>query len=541
MKTIALLISIIALPLSATAATSVDLAQQPVSFLKQHPLTPFTFKEIKRSIARHTITHIRIQQTYQNYPVYGADAVIHIPGSYPGNANFLALINDKTYMNGRIYSDLASDLTFAPTAIFTEQTRKALLTKQISAFKHNKNIITQPTSQHADLIVYVDYQEKAHWAYKIHFIIKTAVNRAPEKPTYIIDALDGKIYLQWNDMKTTEDELVSGGGFAGNHKTGQKILDSAPGHVDSLNIYRNPNTHSCKLENPFFKVKSYRNLETVSFLCELPNVDFNEVYWNGNFDQVGTSWSPSNDVLFGAEATQKMFLAWYEIPVLSENHGSRKTTLKVHDPMINAYWDGNLASFGDSLGSSMFNPFTQLDTVTHELCHGFTEQNANLNYYGQSGGLNESFSDMAGIAAEFFIYKHTDFLVGYGDLTAKGKSLRYMDKPSKDCAANNKPGRDCSIDHISQYHSKLNVHYSSGIFNHVFYVLANSPHWDPRMAFDIMVEANLNYWTSNTQFIEAACGVLQSANDLSYTLTDVQAAFTRVGIDTQNCKIVDSY
>ena len=32
----------------------------------------------------------------------------------------------------------------------------------------------------------------------------------------------------------------------------------------------------------------------------------------------------------------------------------------------------------------------------HEVSHGFTEQNSGLVYSGQSGGINEAFSDMAG-------------------------------------------------------------------------------------------------------------------------------------------------
>lgn len=537
MKIIALLSGIIALPFCASAATPVDLAQQPAAFLKQQNLSPITFKELKRSNSHHKVSHIRLQQTYQNYPVYGADVVIHIPGSSLSQGNWSALVNEQTYMNGLIYQDLAPDLAFAPATIFSKQKREQVLTTTVDEFRVKKQITANPTSQQADLIIYVDKQNKAHWAYKLHFIIKTLANKAPEKPTYIIDAVRGTVFLHWNDMKTADYSLVKGGGFAGNHKTGQKILDDAVGHLNNLDIYRNDNNNTCLLENPFFKVRSYRKTETVAFPCELPSEDFNGVYWNGNFDQVATTWSPSNDVFFGAEATQKMFLAWYEIPVLSENHGPKKISLKVHDPMTNAYWDGNLASFGDSVGSSTFNPFTQLDTVTHEICHGFTEQNANLNYYGQSGGLNEAFSDMAGIAAEFFVYKHTNFLVGYGDLSAEGKSLRYMDKPSKDCEGN-KPGRGCSIDHISQYYPGLNVHFSSGIFNRVYYQLANSENWDARMAFDVMVEANLNYWTSNTQFKEAACGVLQATSDVSYELADVRAAFETVGIDTSNCKVV---
>jgi bacillolysin len=42
-----------------------------------------------------------------------------------------------------------------------------------------------------------------------------------------------------------------------------------------------------------------------------------------------------------------------------------------------------------------------LDIVAHELTHGVTEYSSNLIYRGESGALNESFSDMMGTAIEF--------------------------------------------------------------------------------------------------------------------------------------------
>ena len=43
-----------------------------------------------------------------------------------------------------------------------------------------------------------------------------------------------------------------------------------------------------------------------------------------------------------------------------------------------------------------------LDIVAHELTHGVTEFTSNLIYRNESGALNEAFSDMMGIGAEFF-------------------------------------------------------------------------------------------------------------------------------------------
>jgi Zn-dependent metalloprotease len=57
-------------------------------------------------------------------------------------------------------------------------------------------------------------------------------------------------------------------------------------------------------------------------------------------------------------------------------------------PIENAYWDGTLTAFGTG--------FTADDVVAHEFTHGVTEYTSDLVYFGFSGAINESFSDMWG-------------------------------------------------------------------------------------------------------------------------------------------------
>jgi Zn-dependent metalloprotease len=124
--------------------------------------------------------------------------------------------------------------------------------------------------------------------------------------------------------------------------------------------------------------------------------------------------------------------------------------------------------------------------------------------------------------------------VGLGDVQAEGESLRYMDKPSKNCKGGT-PGNGCSIDEWSQFYEGMNVHYSSGIFNRAYYLLATTPDWNPKKAFDVMVQANRYYWTSTTSFASAACGVVRAARDYKYDLNAVVNAFQVVGIDASKC------
>src|SRR5439155_7283312 len=114
---------------------------------------------------------------------------------------------------------------------------------------------------------------------------------------------------------------------------------------------------------------------------------------------------------------------------------------------------------------------TILSIGAHEVSHGFTEQHSDLIYNEESGGLNESFSDMAGTAADYYIYSKNSWGVG-AEISKSGDGpFRFMDQPSKDCHGRS-PGAHCSIDRASQYHCTkdqegipycLDVHYSSGV------------------------------------------------------------------------------
>ena len=67
----------------------------------------------------------------------------------------------------------------------------------------------------------------------------------------------------------------------------------------------------------------------------------------------------------------------------------------------NALWNGSSMTFG--YGASRFHPLVSLDVVAHEVAYGVTDQNSDLICSGQSGGINEAFSDMCREAVEFYL------------------------------------------------------------------------------------------------------------------------------------------
>ncbi len=332
---------------------------------------------------------------------------------------------------------------------------------------------------------------------------------------------------------TTLDYVLAGG-FGGNEKIGKFVYDDGklPLHFTALKLMRDAQKEICFLTNNNVTVRVI-NFATdnpiVEFPC--PAVDpYYQLYWDASIEAVNGAYSPANDAMYAGEMTNAMYQHWYHTTALQQ----MPITLRVHDwGGATASWNGETVDFGDG-DDHQFYPFVSLGIAAHEISHGFTQQHSHLQYYGQSGGLNESFSDMASKAVEFYATgTNQDWELG-AEIMRSDRAYRYMDNPRRDCIALS-GNQICSIDNLKDYSTKLDVHYSSGIFNKAFYLLATATGWNTRKAFDVMEQANLAYWTETTNFTEAACGVLEATKDYGYDLATVSHAFAQVGIATDRC------
>lgn len=350
----------------------------------------------------------------------------------------------------------------------------------------------QAKNQVADLFIHFE-NDLARLVYQTSFVV---YGDEPSRPMAIIDANTGEIIKEWDGLN-----FQNATGPGGNQKTGQYIYGTDYGYLDV--------DSSCRMENANVRTINLNHSTSGSspFQFNCPE---------NTYKQINGAYSPLNDAHYFGNVVYNMYNDWYNTPPLTF-----QLKMRVHysNNYENAFWDGSAMTFGD--GANKFYPLVSLDVSAHEVSHGFTEQNSGLIYSNMSGGINEAFSDMAGEAAEYYMLGSNDWMVGEQIFKATG-ALRYMDDPTKD-------GK--SIGHASDYSSGMNVHYSSGVFNKAFYLLANTTGWDTRKAFDIMVRANQLYWTSSTNFDDAACGVKSAGADLGYNTGDIEAAFEAVGVD----------
>ena len=436
---------------------------------------------IKRTSDNGVRNH-RYQQTYRGVPIFGEHVIV----SEDGRGNPRALF-------GRKVTDLAADVRSVRTRLGSSQA----LAIGKRATLGTRSLIE---NQKSELKIYVDDAGRGHLAYLVSYYADKVGGGAPTRPFIIVDANSGKVLKQWENLQYA----LVGTGPGGNTKTGQYEYGTTFGFNDVEVSGAN-----CTMNNANVKTVNLNHATsgTTAWVYPCPRNTVKAI--NGAF-------SPLNDAHYFGNVVFNMYQSYVSAPPLTF-----QLTMRVHysNNFENATWNGSVMSFGD--GASTFYPLVSLDVSAHEASHGYTEQQSGLIYSGQSGGINEAYSDMAGEAAEFFMRGTNDFLVGAEIFKAPTGALRYMHNPPLD---------GDSIGHASDYTAGMDVHYSSGVYNKAFWKLATTSGWDTKEAFQVFARANRDYWVPSTNFNSGACGVETAAEDLGFSKPDVTAAFTLVGV-----------
>jgi len=426
----------------------------------------------------------RYQQTFRGIPVFGEQVIV----SEDGNGNVRSLF-------GRKVDGLAHELPAARAKLDKGQAltigKRAALGSRVAAMR--------TSNERSEQMIWIDDNNRAHLVYVVSYFADLSQGGAPTRPQLIIDANSGRVLKQWEGLT----HALVGTGPGGNQKTGQYEYGTNFGYND---VAQSGST--CTMNNTNVKTVNLNHgtSGTTAFSYTCPR---------NTVKTINGAYSPLNDAHYFGGVVFNMYQAYMNSAPLTF-----QLQMRVHysNSYENAFWDGSAMTFGD--GASTFYPLVSLDVSAHEVSHGYTEQQSNLTYSGQSGGINEAYSDIAGEAAEFFMNGSNDFLVGAQIFKSSG-ALRYMCNPTQD-------GR--SIDNAANYSSGMDVHHSSGVYNKAFCTLAKTTGWDTKKAFQVFAVANRDYWTSSTNFNQGACGVETAATDLGYTKADVTTAFTGVGV-----------
>jgi vibriolysin len=437
--------------------------------------------------ARHSdngVRNHRYQQTFRGIPVFGEQVIV----SEDANGNVRTLF-------GRMATDLARELP--ATRARLDKAQALAIGKRAGMGNRAAALVTR--NEKSEQVIFIDDNGRAHLAYVVSYFADAAKGGSPTRPFVIVGANSGSVLKQWDNLQ----HALVGTGPGGNQKTGQYEYGTDFGFND---VAQSGST--CTMNNANVKTVNLNHgtsgSTAFSYTCPRNTVK-----------TINGAYSPLNDAHYFGGIVYGMYNDYVGSAPLTF-----QLSMRVHysNSYENAFWDGSAMTFGD--GASTFYPLVSLDVSAHEVSHGYTEQQSNLTYSGQSGGINEAYSDIAGEAAEFFMHGSNDFLIGAQIFKGTG-ALRYMDDPTRD---------GNSIGHASDYTSGMDVHHSSGVYNKAFYLLAHKPGWTTKTAFQVFARANRDYWTASTNFNQGACGVETAATDLGLTKADVTAAFTTVGV-----------
>lgn len=205
--------------------------------------------------------------------------------------------------------------------------------------------------------------------------------------------------------------------------------------------------------------------------------------WDSNTKKKVISVAAKN-VIKGGKASWDFYFQLFGRNSI-DNNGMTITQYIHYDRKLdNAYWDGRRMIYGDG-DRIVFKSFTSdIDIVGHELTHGVTENESNLDYENQAGALNESFSDIFGIMIKQKYFnqdvKKANWLIGEKVMKGKNYAIRSMKAPGTAYLNHPELGNDPQPATMDNYVNLPDtpagdwggVHINSGIPNYAFYIAA---------------------------------------------------------------------
>ena len=201
------------------------------------------------------------------------------------------------------------------------------------------------------------------------------------------------------------------------------------------------------------------------------NLNFGTDYATAtDFTDTDNNWQTTGldqyalDAHAGAEATYDFYWSRFGRNSIDNLGFEIRSYVHYSSGFVNAFWDGSQMTYGDGDGTT-YNPLTTTDIVGHEITHGLTEFTAGLIYSGESGALNESFSDVFGVTIDYFLNPTTaNFLEG-DQCSVTLTPFRNMGNPNQ---------YNCADTYLGTYWGYGDgVHYDSGVQNFWYYLLCN--------------------------------------------------------------------
>ena len=445
---------------------------------------------------------VRVHQTFNGVRVFEGEAIVHFKdGRTLGSTEALVRgLNLQVAPSISATEALAAaHAELAPKGAYALPPSAELVIANIETENRRGFKVTRPTL-----------------VYHVHTELENGADET-RHTDYFVNAHSGEIVESWDSLRTAGATGTGNSQYSGNVSLN---TNSITGGYELRDVARGMNYATYNL--------NHATSGTGTIYTDADNG------WGDGANYVeGSSTTAANgqtagvDAHFGVGATYD-----YYKNVLGRNGidgAGTATYSRVHysNSYDNAFWSDSCfcMTYGD--GNS-FKTLTAIDVAGHEMSHGVCARTANLTYRGESGGLNEANSDIHGTMVEFYSRGGSGTSIGntggnwtIGEQLAT-KPLRYMYKPSLDGA---------SKDAWSSTLKRLDVHYSSGPANRMFYFLSQgtgtgnyaSSYLPGGMtgigndkAARIWYKAMVSYMTSSTTYAGAKTACLNACVALGY-------------------------
>jgi Zn-dependent metalloprotease len=503
----------------------------------------------------------RAQHTYKGVRVFGSESVVV---TNAGGQILSESVSDRRQYLGKGPSNKLG----ATTADFSVKPAvgvQAAIDIAVKSVAPNGKPVTAPT---AELIVYpimktervpsavskpeaelnaLDVEDVVA-GYELSYLVRTrmVVGKQPHFHDTIVSARDGRIILQWSMLQTAIG--IGNSQYSGvvpisttQGGTSFKMLDPLRGTGGRFGAMAITNADHGTSAGEVYTHSSNAWGDGKQYIDGGSTTDA-----NGQTAAVNAMWGLMNtyDMLKNA-------LGWQS---LDGQNTSTYIAAHVNSNYDNAYYSDTCKCMFIGDGSH-FNSLGSMDVIGHEMGHGVTASTSNMIYYGESGGLNESSSDINGEMVEAYARAGgtggqipdtgNDWMMGT-EISKNATPLRWMFKPSKDGS---------SPDAWNSSIKRIDVHYSSGPNNRMFYFLAQgskadkgSDHYSKYLtkapaamtgigsdkAFRIWFKAATTKFTAVTNYADARSKVLAAAQELygidSKEAVAVQRAYAAINV-----------
>ena len=347
----------------------------------------------------------------------------------------------------------------------------------------------------------IDFQDTTFYiAYKIDIYAKEPLRR-----DYIfVDAKSGKI-LAVNPI------LMNASGTAATRYSGTR----------SISTQQNGSTYQLRGYDNNRSIETYNMNKGTNYSAATDFTDNNNNWTAAEFHNANKD-DAALEAHWGAMVTWDYFKNIHGRNSFDNAGATVKCYVHYGVNYVNANWNGSYITMGDGNGTTV-DTYVTLDVVSHEFGHGVTQRTANLVYSGESGAINESYSDIWGVcvsdyANNLFSGLNKNIWLHRIDVGIANRSLMNPNSYSQP---------DTYGGGLYWTGPNAPVHTNSGIMNHWFYMLSVGKSGTNGIgnaysvtgigiskAERIAYRALTTYMTSGTNFANARTYTIQAANDL---------------------------